>query len=123
MMFSMRFLLREAAKGDVKLQEFLKGDLYQRWQLWYDWFFRSQENPTIPFTFSWRGRTSKENMPSGLDDYPRAYIVNDGYEIHLDLQSWMVEFSTFMGEYSALVGNTTKSKRYHANAKRIKEEL
>jgi len=42
-------------------------------------------------------------MPSGLDDYPRGYIVNEGGEIHLDLQSWMVEFSTFMKEYAELL--------------------
>lgn len=48
-------------------------------------------------------------MPSGLDDYPRAYIVNEGYEIHLDLQSWMVEFSEFMGSFAELVGDQ-KSK-------------
>ena len=39
----------------------------------------------MPFTFSWRPRKWDENFPSGLDDYPRAYIVNEGYEIHLDL--------------------------------------
>jgi hypothetical protein len=42
-------------------------------------------------------------MPSGLDDYPRAHIVNEGYEIHLDLQSWMTEFSAFMGAYAGIV--------------------
>ena len=57
----------------------------------------------MPFTFSWRGRTSDENMPSGLDDYPRAHIVNEGNEIHLDLQSWMTEFSAFMGAYAGIV--------------------
>jgi hypothetical protein len=84
MMFSMRYLVEEARKGDLKLLKFLEG-LFSRWQLWYHWFFKSQENPTMPFTFSWRGRTSDENMPSGLDDYPRGHIVNEGHEIHLDL--------------------------------------
>lgn len=76
------------------------GRLYGKWQLWYKWFFKSQENQSMPNTFSWRGRTSQENFPSGLDDYPRAHVVNEGYEIHLDLQSWMVEFSKFMSSYS-----------------------
>ena len=103
-MFSLRYLILQAEKGDVKLTNFLK-NLYSRWQLWYEWFFRSQENPTLPYTFSWRGRTPKENMPSGLDDYPRGHIVNEGFEIHLDLQSWMAEFTTFMSEYAGLVGD------------------
>jgi len=66
----------------------------------------------MPFTFSWRGRTPKENMPSGLDDYPRAHIVNEGFEIHLDLQSWMVEFSTFMGDYATLVKDNVGVNKY-----------
>ena len=57
----------------------------------------------MPFTFSWRGRTSEENMPSGLDDYPRAHIVHEGHEIHLDLQAWMTEFSSFMGAYAGIL--------------------
>jgi mannosyl-oligosaccharide glucosidase len=121
MMFSMKSLLEKASKGDVKLQQFLV-PLYSRWQLWYEWFFKSQENPTMPFTFSWKGRTSEENMPSGLDDYPRAYIVNEGYEIHLDLQSWMVEFSQFMANYATLMADK-KATRYTSNTKQIEEEL
>lgn len=70
--------------------------LYKKWRTWFGWFYSSQENPTMPFTFSWQGRTQEENLPSGLDDYPRAYIVHEREEIHLDIQSWMVEFSGFM---------------------------
>lgn len=77
----------------------------------------------MPYTFSWRGRTSKENMPSGLDDYPRGHIVNEGHEIHLDLQSWMAEFSVFMSEYAVLIGDKSKITRYQANARKIREEL
>lgn len=44
-------------------------------------------------------------MASGLDDYPRGYIVNDRSEIHLDLQSWMVEFSNFMKQYAFFMNN------------------
>ena len=51
-------------------------------------------------------------MPSGLDDYPRAHIVNEGFEIHLDLQSWMVEFSTFMGDYATLVKDNVGVNKY-----------
>ena len=111
MMFPMKYLIEKASKGDVKLQAFLK-NLYSKWQLWYSWFFKSQENPNMPFTFSWRGRTSEENMPSGLDDYPRAHIVNEGEEIHLDLQSWMIEFSSFMGRYAELVNDSKMASIY-----------
>lgn len=104
MIFSMQILIEQASKGDQKLQDFLRS-IYSRWQLWYNWFFASQENPSMPDTFSWKGRTSEENMPSGLDDYPRAYNVNEGNEIHLDLQSWMVEFSRFMANYATLLND------------------
>jgi len=77
----------------------------------------------MPFTFSWRGRTSEENMPSGLDDYPRAHHVNEGYEIHLDLQSWMVEFSAFMASFASLAKDGPKQAVYQANSERIKEQL
>jgi mannosyl-oligosaccharide glucosidase len=70
----------------------------------------------MPNTFSWRGRTSDENMPSGLDDYPRAFIVNEGYEIHLDLQSWMVEFSKFMGSYATIVEDRVNATKYLSNS-------
>ena len=92
---------------DTKIESFLKLK-YSRWQVWYKWFFSSQENPTFPFTFSWRGRTPHENMPSGLDDYPRANIVNEDYEIHVDLQSWMFEFSEFMSKFAEIVGDEQK---------------
>ncbi|CDW80734.1 mannosyl-oligosaccharide glucosidase [Stylonychia lemnae] len=122
MMFPMKFLLQEAQKGDKKITFFVS-TLYQKWQTWYQWFFKSQENPSMPFNFSWRGRTSQENFPSGLDDYPRGFIVNEGYEIHLDLQSWMVEFSKFMSLYATLAEDQKSSVKYQFNAKRIEEEL
>jgi mannosyl-oligosaccharide glucosidase len=108
--------------GDPKLANFL-GLMYSRWVLWYEWFFKSQENPSLPYTFSWRGRTSDENMPSGLDDYPRAFHVNEGYEIHLDLQSWMVEFSQFMSTFAGQVGDSRRATTYANNAIAIKDQL
>ncbi len=62
-------------------------------------------------------------MPSGLDDYPRAFIVNEGEEIHLDLQSWMVEFSGFMAAFASIVGDEKSIDIYHTNNIKIKEEL
>ena len=105
MMFPLKFLLNQARlKNEDKLNEFL-ASLYPKWTKWYWWFFKSQENPTMPYTFSWQGRTSEENMGSGFDDYPRGYNVNERYEIHLDLQSWMTEFSLFMANYSSYLGD------------------
>lgn len=60
-------------------------------------------------------------MPSGLDDYPRGYTVNDGYEIHLDLMSWMVEFSRFMGSFATLAKDNSKAAVYNGNSMKIKE--
>jgi hypothetical protein len=60
-------------------------------------------------------------MPSGLDDYPRAHIVNEGYEIHLDLQSWMVEFSDFMASFAAAANDLAKKETYHSNSIKIKD--
>ena len=51
-------------------------------------------------------------MPSGLDDYPRAHNVNQGYEIHLDLQSWMVEFSSFMATFATAVSDEKSNSKY-----------
>jgi len=62
-------------------------------------------------------------MPSGLDDYPRGYIVNEGYEIHLDLQSWMIEFSEFMRSYAEVLEDAKNTRRYQINKQKIEEEL
>lgn len=35
----------------------------------------------------------------------------------------MVEFSKFMSSYSKVIGDTTKSAKYHDNALRIEDEL
>jgi mannosyl-oligosaccharide glucosidase len=40
MMFSMRYLVEEVKKGDIKLSKFLLG-LFSKWQLWYNWFLKS----------------------------------------------------------------------------------
>ena len=98
-------------------------EIYPKWQKWYAWFYISQENPFIPYTFSWQARGAEENFPSGFDDYPRAYRINEREEIHLDLQSWMVEFSTTMSLFAAALGKEAEQENYDALAKRIKYEL
>ena len=121
MMFPIENLILLAEK-DKKVEAFLI-QLYPKWKLWYNWFFSSQENPSLPFTFSWKGRTATENMPSGLDDYPRGYIVNEGQEIHLDLQSWMVKFSKFMAKYALVANDEEAAVNFKYRAERITQEL
>jgi hypothetical protein len=48
------------------------------------------------YTYSWRDKNKDGCLGSGLDDYPRDYLTNDRKEIHIDLQSWMALFSSFM---------------------------
>jgi mannosyl-oligosaccharide glucosidase len=62
--------------------DFLK-ELYPKFKLWYSWFFKVQQ--TKDSEFSWRRRTKDDCFACGLDDYPRANVVNEGKEIHLDL--------------------------------------
>jgi mannosyl-oligosaccharide glucosidase len=84
MMFPMKYLVYYANNGETRAAQFLR-KFYPRWRLWYSWFFESQENPSVPFTFSWRGGAPLRNLPSGLDDYPRDYLIHTGEEMHLDL--------------------------------------
>jgi hypothetical protein len=47
-------------------------------------------------TYSYKNRSPTENSSSGLDDYPRGYTVNKDYEIHLDLQTWILELTNLL---------------------------
>jgi len=109
LMFSLKHLMDNAiAENDQKMLAFLR-KFYSRLCKWYWWFAESQENPTFPNSFSWQGGTHNGNLPSGLDDYPRGYRVNNRYEIHLDLQTWMVQFSAFMHTFSAQMKEMQKA--------------
>jgi hypothetical protein len=59
----------------------------------------------MDYTYSWRDKTSWGCLGSGLDDYPRGYLINDRKEIHLDLQSWMAQLSSFMTDQALIAGN------------------
>ena len=50
-------------------------------------------------------------------------MVNRGYEIHLDLQSWMVEFADFMQEYSGAVVIEEDWLKHGRQAKCFKNKL
>ena len=58
---------------------------FKKWQKLFEHYEKTLQNPSIPCTFSYRGRTELSNENSGLEDYPRASKVNEKFEIHLDL--------------------------------------
>ncbi|SPQ17677.1 b8ee9d59-6c89-4fbc-a5fb-f0a93755306f [Thermothielavioides terrestris] len=73
--------------------------LYRLLARHYHWFRRTQAGnfssayprpaSAIPGTgFRWRGRTPTHNLPSGLDDYPRADPPHPG-ELHVDALAWV----------------------------------
>ena len=70
---------------------------------WYDWYERKLSNQSYRCSFGYRERTSNLNEQSSLDDYPRAVNVHDRAEIHLDLQSQMIEFALTLQQYSAIM--------------------
>lgn len=97
-----RILLNKAkSTDDPKIKEFL-ADLYPRFYTWQKWYIKFLQNLSMPCTFSWRHRKSTDNEQSLLDDYPRGHVVNDAYEIHLDLQTWMIEFSDTLLDWAKL---------------------
>ena len=83
---------------------------------WFAHYEQRLQNDNQVCTFSYRGRTSALNPQSGLDDYPRGDRVNGSGEIHLDLQSWMVEFAKIMEFYSAKVGNQSEAQIFRKKA-------
>lgn len=84
-------------KSDLAVSEQkLLTNSFKKWQKLFEHYEKTLQNPSIPCTFSYRGRTALSNENSGLEDYPRASKVNEKFEIHLDLQAQMVEFALIM---------------------------
>jgi len=77
----------------------------------------------MPYTYSWRDKTKDGCLGSGLDDYPRDYLINDRKEIHVDLQSWMALFSNFMVSYADRMNNYTQSEIYKTENSKIVSNL
>lgn len=111
MVFPLRFLSTRAKAGESKLKAMLQY-LYPRMQLFYEFYKSSQGNPTMNFTYSWRDKNSNGCLGSGLDDYPRDYLTNDRKEIHIDLQSWMAFFASFMTDQAMIAGNVSQALIY-----------
>ena len=94
-------LLFKEANRSPQIYSFLQ-EAYPVIVGWYDWYERKVGGKSIPCTFSYRERTSTLTEQSNLDDYPRAVNVHDRAEVHLDLQSQMIEFALVMEQYSIL---------------------
>jgi mannosyl-oligosaccharide glucosidase len=82
--------------------------IYERAKKHYEWYKSTQkgrintklwnDNPPAGVKikelkgdeiYKWQGREQDYTLTSGLDDYPRASEPSD-WELHVDLQSWMV---------------------------------
>jgi len=102
MVMPLKVLIEQAEQAKLDDEEGVKPvtgllfDLYSRWVAWFDFYNNKVDNPSIPCTFSYRDRTAKATSQSGFEDYPRASNVNELFEIHLDLQTWMIEFAGLM---------------------------
>ena len=103
MVFPLKFLSQKAKAGETKAKALLEA-LGPRLDLFYNFLKNTQGNPTMDYTFSWRGKSpANENcFGSGLDDYPRGYLVNEEKEINVDLQTWMSVLSGFMVDLSMI---------------------
>lgn len=82
--------------SESKQVQMLLTELYPKFLAWFSWYERKTLGWSIPCSFSYRERTGTLNEQSCLDDYPRAVSVHDRAEIHLDLQSQMIEFALTM---------------------------
>ena len=101
----------ESEENTVNREEILTfvRDLYPSLHTWIQWFLISQAGPASePYTYRWRGRTSKENklapntLASGLDDYPRSLRPSSD-ELHLDLLCWMAAAARAMHSIEILL--------------------
>lgn len=110
-------LLMQKAAESTKVRD-LVIEVYPKLLDWFGWYERKTLGMSIPCTFSFRERTSTLAEQSCLDDYPRGVVVHDRAEVHLDLQSQMIEFAMTMQQLSlALKGpNSPQSEQFKSKA-------
>lgn len=78
----------------------------------FDWYERKISNKSLPCSFGFRGRTSTLLEQSNLDDYPRAVMVHDRGEVHLDIQATMIEFALTIQQHALMIqGPNSKVKQ------------
>lgn len=121
-----RMNLTGGIQGELNLEQksfvaFLD-DIYPKFRRNVDWFIRTQQSKLGENLFRWAGRTPGFTLPSGMDDYPRAPILTE-QEAHLDLQVWMVVSSRTIAKVAGLLGKTTDSAFYEAQAKNITDMI
>ena len=99
----LQILLDRAAESD-KAATVLK-QLYTRWATQFLWYEKQFKNSQLPCTFSYHRRTATLNEQSGMSDYPRGNMVHEHLEIHVDIQSQMIEYALTMSKYASFVGD------------------
>ena len=100
---------RAEGPGEVTKVSKLLTRLYSRWATQFLWYVKQFKNSQIPCTFSYHRRTSTLNEQSGMSDYPRGDMVHEHLEIHVDIQSQMIEYALTMSRYASLVGDKTNA--------------
>ncbi|KAF4652130.1 WD repeat-containing protein 19 [Perkinsus chesapeaki] len=92
----------------------------------YDFLYRTQVSP---FSTSdtkcprWSGRTAAHNLASGLDDYPRGVLVDEGLECHVDLSSWMVLFADTMLKLNSTAVGVRPQRFWRSERSRLQSLL
>ena len=91
----------------------LLAEIYPKFSQLFAFYEKRTLGTSIPCTFSYRDRTSILSESSCLDDYPRAVNFHDRAEVHLDLQSWMIDFALTMERFSKIMpGNQKKAEGF-----------
>ncbi|ODV89617.1 glycoside hydrolase family 63 protein [Tortispora caseinolytica NRRL Y-17796] len=94
--------------------------VYPLVKMHYEWFRRTQRGEIRQYDrrsfssvegYRWRDRTATHCFASGLDDYPRAGVLNSG-ELNVDLLSWVGAFSRAMLKFAVYVGETEDAEDF-----------
>lgn len=84
--------------SSTSLLSFLN-NTFNKLNLLYTWYERTQK---VNGNWIWNGRNSEHNLPSGMDDLPRGFNLNNE-ERHIDLYIWMIELLKCLRRLSEVV--------------------
>ncbi|KAF4700347.1 WD repeat-containing protein 19 [Perkinsus olseni] len=93
---------------------------------WYDFLDKTQASPFSTSSTRcprWTGRTAAHNLASGLDDYPRGVLVDEGLECHVDLTSWMVLFADTMVKINSTAVGVRPTRFWRSERERLQSLL
>ncbi|KAF4705546.1 WD repeat-containing protein 19, partial [Perkinsus olseni] len=93
---------------------------------WYDFLDKTQASPFSTSSTRcprWTGRTAAHNLASGLDDYPRGVLVDEGLECHVDLTSWMVLFADTMVKINSTAVGVRPTRFWQGERERLQSLL